>query len=134
LTRNTGKVAAVKKIVPYMLMLWLALMSVGASAHASLGAAHATWHTPGYTTQQTQHHAAAVPTVLATDTTHTDACNHSHCGHGHAAGMLAPHGTSVETDATTALPVSHENWASGPISSNIERPKWPVTTPVVVSL
>lgn len=134
MTNNTGKVAAVKKIMCYLLMVWLALVSVGANAHASIGAAHATWHTHAHTTQKTQHHAAAVPQALSTDTSHADTCNHSHCGHGHAAGMLGHQGTSVETDATAALPVSHANWASGPISSNIERPKWSVTTPAVVSL
>lgn len=130
MTANAGKVLFVKKMACYLLLVWLTLMSGGAYAHAL--------HTHDQSAQVSQSQVQA-PSLAANaapeaDTSHFDSCNHTHCGHGQAAGMLAAQSTPLRTDAKTAAPSSHASWVSSLIASNIERPKWRVTTLVVVSL
>jgi hypothetical protein len=130
LTANAGKVWAVKKMACYLLMVWLTLMSASAFAHAL----H-THDQPAQVSQsQMQAPSLAADAASEADTSHVDSCNHAHCGHGHAVGMLAAQSTTLRTDTRTAAPSSRASWASSLIANDIERPKWYVTTLAVVSL
>jgi hypothetical protein len=135
---NAGKVADVKNLACYLLIVWLALMSAGANAYATTDPEHVAPHTHSHAFQDTHDHTpppdVAIQAPTAQDASHADTCSQSHCGHGHPTGLLAHYGTSVKTDLLTAAPISHPSWASSAITSNIERPKWPFTTPAVVSL
>jgi hypothetical protein len=128
----------VKKLVCYLLIVWLALMAGGANAYATTDAEHVAPHSHDHASEDKHDHTAppdvAMQAPATQDASHADTCSQSHCGHGHATGLLAPHGTSVKTDLLTAAPTSRASWASSAITSNIERPKWPFTTPDVVSL
>jgi hypothetical protein len=128
----------VKKLMCYLLIVWLALMSGGANAHAAKEAAHEASHTHDHPSQKMQSQSAALDisadAVTAADVSHTDTCNQSHCGHGHATGMLTRHNRYANTDVNAVVPTSRESWASSSVTSNIERPKWIFTTPAVVSL
>jgi hypothetical protein len=128
----------VKNLVCYLLIVWLALMSGGANAYVTSDAEHVAPHSHSQASQDTYDHTpppdVAIQAPTAQDASHADTCSQSHCGHGHATGLLAPHGTSVKTDLLTAAPAYQPSWASNAITSNIERPKWPFTTPAVVSL
>ena len=130
MTDNAGKVLLVKKMAFYVLMVWLTLMYGGAYAHAL--------HTHDQSAQvlqsQMQAPSLAEDAAPEADTSHIDSCNHTHCGHGHPAGMLAAQSTTLRTDAKTAAPLSRASWASSLIANTIERPKWRVTTLAVVSL
>ena len=116
-------------------MVWLALVSGGASAHRASDAAHEAMHAAQ----------AQTPSGHSADSTdnadsghvqadHANACNQSQCGHGHGAGLLTPLGTPLKASAATSAPLSRDRWASAALASTIERPKWPFTTPAVVSL
>lgn len=113
-------------------------MSGGANAYVTSDAEHIAPHSHSQVSQDTHDNTPppdlAIQVPTAQDANHADTCSQSHCGHSHAAGLLAPHGTSVKTDLLTAAPTSQPSWASNAITSNIERPKWPFTTPAVVSL
>jgi hypothetical protein len=130
LTANAGKVRFVKKMAFYLLTVWLTLMSGGAYAHAL--------HTHDQSAQVSQSQMQALSLVVyaapEADTSQVDSCNHTHCGHGHAAGMVAAQSTSPKTDAKIAPPSSRASWVSSPIPNNIERPKWLFTTLAVVNL
>ncbi len=45
-----------------------------------------------------------------------------------------PLGACLRVGAAATTPMSRSCWASAAIVNNIERPKWPFTTPAVVSL
>jgi hypothetical protein len=128
----------VKKLVCYLLIVWLALMASGANAYSTSDAEHVAPHAHDHTAQDTHDHQpqldVAIQSPTTQDASHADTCSQSHCGHGHATGLLAPHGTSIKTDRLNAAPTSRASWASSAITANIERPKWPSTTPAVVSL
>ena len=134
MTINAGTVLLVKKMMCHLLIVWLTLMSVGANAHVTSDAAHEVLYTQDQAVHETQNHTTIFDAVTTADSSHADICNQSHCGHGHTAGMLTRHGTCVKTDTVTTVPTSRASWASSTITSNIERPKWPVTTPAVVNL
>lgn len=119
-----------KKLVCYLLIVWLALMAGGANAYATTDAEHVAPHAHDHTAPPD----VAMQAPATQDASHADTCSQSHCGHGHATGLLAPHGTSVKTDLLTAAPTSRASWASSAMISSIERPKWPFITPAVVSL
>ena len=131
---NAGTVRIVKKFICSFLIVWLTFMSVGANAHATNDAAHQAPYTQDYFAQEKQNHVAAFDTASSMDVSHADTCNHSHCGHGHAAGLLTRDGSYGNTDTATQVTSSRTSWASSHIVNNIERPKWPVTTPAVVNL
>ena len=133
-TVNAGTVRVVKTVICNLLMVWLTLMSVGANAHATDDAAHKTFYTHDHSAQEKQHHVAALDTASSVEVSHTDTCNHSHCGHSHAAGLLGQESASGKTDTVTKVPADRASWATSHIVNNIERPKWPVTTPAVVNL
>lgn len=135
---NAVKVAAVKKIVCYLLIVWLTLMSGGANAHATQDAAHKATHAHDHASHSESIQPAAndIPAAQAAkpEATHADVCSQSHCGHSHAAGLVAPHTAFVKSGATNCGPTSSAQWASSALPSSIDRPKWLLTTPTVVSL
>jgi hypothetical protein len=130
LTANAGKVRLVKKMACYLLLAWLTLMSGGAYAHAL----HAHDQPAPVSQSQMQTPSLVLNSAPEAHISQVDSCNHTHCGHGHAVGMLTAQNTNPKTDAKTAPPSSRASWVSSLIASNIERPKWLLTTPAVVSL
>lgn len=117
----------------HLLIVWLVLMSGGSHAHATSDAAHGTGHAHDHSAHLTQNQAAAIDAVTAADAAPAEACNQSHCGHSHTTGVLTQHATSIKTDGLSCAPKFRDSWASSLITSNIERPKWSVTTPAVVN-
>lgn len=109
-------------------------MSVSANAHATRDAAHETFYTHDHAAHDTHTHAATPAEAKAFDASHADTCNQSHCGHSHTAVILTGPRSSVNTDTPAIFPANPTHWASSPTTNNIERPKWLVTTPAVVSL
>ena len=116
----------------------LALMSAGASAHAGHGNVHkvgpkvADVHHSAVQEKQSPEviHGAAI----ATEATHLDTCDHSHCGHAQLAGLLTRDASDWSIDTASNVPTPRTSWATNHITNNIERPKWPATTPAVVNL
>ena len=129
-----------------LMFVWLTLVSAGASAHAVHHSAressvkvvqkavHQAEQPQHGTAQDKQSHAARYDAAAPTEASHADTCDHSHCGHGHAAGLPTPDGSYASTDTAGKAPASRMSHASSDITNNIERPKWPVTTPAVVNL
>lgn len=65
---------------------------------------------------------------------HSESCSLSHCGHGHATGML-PAVPFRLSDVPAGAPLPRaQAWASREQPNTIERPKWVPTTSPVVSL
>ena len=131
---NAGKVVFVKKLVCCLLIMWMALLSLGANAHAAIQTAPAAAHSHDHALLTTQHHEAEADSLAAVDAKHADTCSHSHCGHGYATGIAAGLYAWVKKNATTTAPATRVSWLSSAVTDNIERPKWPVITPAVVSL
>ena len=133
-TYNAGTVGTVKKTVCYLLMMWLALISGVANAHATADVAHAVSHSHDDGLPAPQSQTIDIDAGTTGDSDHADHCNQSHCGHGQISGLVAPYSTSFKIDVLTCAPTSPTSWASSLMTTNIERPKWPVITPAVVSL
>ena len=131
---NAGKVVIVKKLVCCLLIMWMALLSLGANAHAAIQTAPAAAHAHDHASLTTQHHVAAAEGIAAVDVKHADTCSHSHCGHGYATGIAAGLYAWVKNNDPTAAPATRVSWLSSAVTDNIERPKWHRTTPDVVSL
>jgi len=134
----------VKRFICHFLIVWLTLLSGG--AHANADARHEASHaTVAVIALQSAHANMAVTgaVIKAVESTALDApvdqaqcetCSHSHCGHGHTAGML-PTGHTCLTDASRDVVLALETpWLSGELPPTIERPKWSYTTPAVVNL
>ena len=120
------------KLICRLLIVWLALVSGGASAHRASDAAHEAAHAAHTQTFSSPTPASADSDHMQAD--HANACNQSQCGNGHCAGLLMPLGAPQKVAAAASVPLSRGCWASAAIVNNIERPNWPVTTPAVVSL
>ena len=131
---NAGKVVFVKKLVCCLLIMWMALLSLGANAHATIQTAPAAGHSHDHASLTTQHHVAAAEGIAAVDVKHADICSHSHCGHGYATGIAAGLYAWVKNNDPTTAPVTRVSWLSSAVTDNIERPKWHCSTPAVVSL
>ncbi len=131
---NTDKVAAVKKLLCHLLIVWLALMSGGATAHAIEDFAHEAMHAQTHTQHVSQNQAFDSETATTADTNHADTCTQSHCSYGYTTGMLRPYKTCVKADAAVLIPISNLSRAGNPTANTLERPKWLFTTPAVVSL
>lgn len=132
------------RYICHFLIVWLTLLAGG--AHAVADARHEASHaldtavavlsqtaSTALRTAETQ-----APTAqeleASHDKAHAESCNHSHCGHGHATGMLpAPQASLPDACRDMALTRSPQ-WASGEFATHIERPKWSLTTPAVVNL
>jgi hypothetical protein len=138
--RSAGAFAAVsmssvKRLVCHFLIVWLALLSGGAHAHAAADAAQEVGHIAAHAVEAQLAAAEGADGVIAAhEHGHSESCSLSHCGHGHATGMLA----SAEirfSDAAAAAPLPQPpSWASREQPNSIERPKWRFTTPAVVNL
>ena len=136
-----------KKLVCHLLIVWLAFVSGGAGAHAINDVAHtaaqATGHEaanvqpaagPATHTQSAQDGTRNHATVATADTSPADACSQTHCGHGHATGILETQRTFALVDAAASSPATHRRDTGNIIATSIERPNWRFTTPAVVSL
>lgn len=132
-----GKVAAVKNLICHFLIVWMALFAGGVNAHGISDSAHGAEHA-GHAHSTTVDSSVEVSADPANaDRASADivkTCSQSHCGHGHSTGMLMLPSTCIRMDAVTDAPLSSSRWASAAIADNIERPKWPLATPAVVSL
>lgn len=135
-----------------LLIVWLALVSVGANAHTTSDAAHEAFCTHdmpqqpttpaqhmqasqvNQASQATENHVVVLDTVTTGDASHADICNQSQCGHGQTAGMLTRSDRGINPGAAARLSASCTPWASSLLASTIERPKWAVTTHAVVNL
>ncbi len=120
-------------MVCYLLLVWMTLMSIGVNAHVNSYDAHETFHIQDQAFQEAQNQ-ATTDAITPADASHTDICYQSHCGHGHTTGMLNGNGVCIKTDTAATVPTHRASWASSPIACDIERPKWPFTTPAVVNL
>ena len=146
MTTEADTVYSVKTFFFGLMFVWLTLVSAGASAHAVHHSAressvkvvqkavHQAEQPQHGTAQDKQSHAARYDAAAPTEASHADTCDHSHCGHGHAAGLPTLDGSYGHTDSANKLPTPRASWATSHIANNIERPKWPVTTPAVVNL
>lgn len=105
-------------------------MSGAAAAHATVEATHDAGHAVAHALA----HDAGSDETSHTDADHPDTCNQSHCGYGHNPGLFAALKACPKTEAASIAPPASNIWASSGIHNNIERPKWIVTTPAVVSL
>jgi len=125
---------SVKRLVCHFLIVWLALLSGGAHAHAAADAAQELGHMAAHAVEAQRAGAERADTSIAAHEHNCESCSLSHCGHGHTTGLLA----SAElrfSDAGVAAPLpTPASWASCEPADSIERPKWSFTTPAVVNL
>ena len=150
---EAGIFPLVKKLLFGMVFVWLTLMSAGASAHAMHYGGNNNGNNSAYKTEPAHHpanaqenptHAAVHGSALidpalpgaatSAEPSHTEICEHSHCGHAHVVGMPTQNGSHANIDTAGKTPTSRISHASSHVTNNIERPKWPVTTPAVVNL
>ena len=134
MTIKTGMFRAVKKLIYILMLTWLTLMSTGAAAHSVHGGAHNVEHAHHGSADKKQNETLRHSAVESAEASHADTCNHSHCGHGHNAGVLTQYSAYADSDTTRTLVAVRTSAKSSHIAHNIERPKWHATTPVVVSL
>lgn len=139
--RAAGTFAAVsiwfvKRLVCHFLIVWLALLSGGAYAHAAADAAQELSHIAAHAMESQL--AIADGTEARSDAGHdhghSETCSQSHCGHGHTTGMLTTAGLPFSDPVVGAALPSPTFWASREHPNNIERPKWSITTSLVVDL
>ncbi|MGQ2979768.1 MAG: hypothetical protein ACT6Q9_08760 [Polaromonas sp.] len=124
-----------KRFICHFLIVWLALLSGGAHAHAAADAAQELGHIAAHAVEAQLAIAQDAEKSRAThDHGHAETCSLSHCGHGHATGMLPnAHLQLGAAPASAPLP-TQQAWASREQPNSIERPKWAFTTPAVVNL
>jgi hypothetical protein len=127
--------ASVKRLICHFLIVWLALLSGGAHAHAAADAAQEIGHIAAHAVEaQLAGANGADASVAAHEHGHSETCSLSHCGHGHATGLLpTSHLDLSDAPASAPLP-TQQAWASREQPNSIERPKWSFTTPAVVNL
>ena len=125
----------VKRFICHFLIVWLALLSGGAHAHAAADAAQEVDHIAAHAVEaQLAGADGADAPIAAHEHGHSESCSLSHCGHGHATGMLASADIRF-SDAASSTPLpTPPSWASREQPDSIERPKWTITTPAVVNL
>lgn len=127
--------ASVKRLVCHFLIVWLALLSGGAHAHAAADAAQELGHIAAHAIESQLAAAdGGDASIAAHEHSDCENCSLNHCGHGHATGMLAGAGLRF-SDAPAGAPMpTQQAWASREQPNSIERPKWVFTTPAVVNL
>ncbi len=132
-----ASISPVKRFICHFLIVWLALLSGGAHAHAAADAAHEMGHIALHAFELQEVNATVAPGQAekidkAHGHDHTESCSLSHCGHGHVTGML-PAVAFRLSDVPAGAPLPRaQAWASREQPNNIERPKWaPTTSPVV---
>ena len=137
-----------KKLVCYFLIVWLALMAGGANAHTHSADMHSHDVIHAHDHDHDHDHNNSVlanvgETSLLEDASTLDAdyseklnkvhpC-HSHTHH-HAAGLPSCHDMLAVADLPSLTPVFSQRFACTALANDVERPKWPFTTPAVVSL
>lgn len=127
------------RFICHFLIVWLALLSGGAHAHAAADAAHELGHIALHASELQAVNATVAPGQAekidkAQGHDHTESCSLSHCGHGHATCML-PTVPFRLSDVPAGAPLPKANaWASREQPNNIERPKWVHATSSVVNL
>ena len=139
---KTGKVRPVKKLTCYLLIVWLALMSGGVNAHAHSfehhsHEAHNTHdHETNSQAMTDEANTLAEPSRLDNNNIENLTQAHYNQGHSHhhATGLPSSCDVLTEADPPSLKPVFYLALSSSAITNNIERPKWNVTTPAVVSL
>ena len=158
--RNTGKVAAVKKITCYLLIAWLTLMSGGVNAHVHAYEHHS--HQVDQTHDDYLGHDHHLDRDLEIDSVNgskaassefayggddlqanldnAEKVNEAHFSHAHnhSHSHCAYMPTSCNTLAVIDMPgftsFLCQQWVCKTIANNIERPKWLLTTHAVVNL
>ena len=125
----------VKRFICHFLIVWLALLSGGAHAHAAADAAQEVGHIAAHAVEaQLAASDGAGASIATHEHGHSETCSLSHCGHGHATGMLASSDLRFN-DAVAGAPLpALQAWASREQPNSIDRPKWRFTTPAVVNL
>lgn len=127
--------SSVKRLVCHFLIVWLALLSGGAHAHAAADAAQEVGHIAAHAIEaQLAAADGSATSIAAHEHSHSESCSLSHCGHGHATGMLASAELRLSAAGVGAPLPTPPSWASREQPNNIERPKWSFTTPAVVNL
>ena len=115
-------------------MVWLTLVSGGASAQILDSAEHEAWSGQAHAAHGVQALTIDAQTRDSADAGHVDACNQAHCGHCHTNCMFTPRDAFVGADSLAGIPSHSPYWVSHAISDNIDRPKWLSSSPIVVSL
>jgi hypothetical protein len=134
-TFAAGSMGAVKRLVCHFLIVWLALLSGGAHAHAAADAAQELGHIAAHAVEaQLAAADGADGAIAAHDHAHSETCSLSHCGHGHVTGLLASGEFRFSAPNRGAPLPTPTSWASREQPDSIERPKWRFTTPAVVNL
>ena len=130
-----GSMASVRRLICHFLIVWLALLSGGAHAHAAADAAQELGHMAAHALEAQLAGASGLePSGVSHQHEHSESCSLSHCGHGHATGLPpATHPGLSDAPASAPLPTL-QAWASREQPNTIERPKWGFTTPAVVNL
>ncbi|MDP1564669.1 MAG: hypothetical protein Q8L91_00190 [Polaromonas sp.] len=127
--------SSVKRFICHFLIVWLALLSGGAYAHATADAAQELGHIAAHAIEAQLAGAQDTEKSGAThDHGHAETCGQSHCGHGHSTGMLATANLCLSDAAVGAALPTPQTWVSREQAHSIERPKWAFTTPAVVNL
>ena len=125
---------SVRKILCSLLIICMTFMGFSIDAHAAHLATHETFHALNHSVQKQHNNVAAPEATSPLEASAADSCNECHCGHGHTVGLIKSHPTNVSKDAVANAPSFRTTWLTSPSSNDIERPNWPVTTPVVVNL
>ncbi len=131
-----------KKIVCCLLIVWLVLLSGGVNAHEHAADHHSYEATHPHNHSDGEHAAindiSTLGDIVKIDAAPAETLSQAHSGHchnhNHVTGLPLDSGTVAVANPPTPVPVSRHQWTSGPNTSNIDRPKWTVTTPTVVSL
>ena len=135
-----GKITPVKKFVCYLLIVWMTLVAGGANAlaHSADHHAHDALHAHDHSSLAT-----SVESITSQDDFELGAdypeksSQHpsSHCHtHHQVAGLPSCHGMLPVADLPNCAPAFSQRLVSIAFANNIDRPKWAVTTPAVVSL
>ena len=141
------KFGNVKNLVCYLLIAGTALISGGANAHM-LSVDHHSHEVSSASDHEHNGHSheekftAESSNTLADsfklDANNSETLTQAHYSHGHshhhASGLPASCDLLAAIEPQSLKPISYLPFVSSAISNNIERPKWLVTTPPVVSL
>lgn len=141
------KFGNVKNLVCYLLIAGTALISGGANAHMlsvdhhSHEVSSASDHDHndhGHEEKFTAESSDTLADSSKLDANNSETLTHAHYSHGHshhhASGLPASCDLLAAIEPQSLKPISYLPFVSSAISNNIERPKWLVTTPPVVSL
>jgi len=128
-------ISPVKRFICHFMIVWLALLSGGAHAHAATAAAQELGPIAAHAFEaQIGGEEGTEPSGAAHEPGHADTCSLSQCGHSNATGMLSSVPFRL-SDALAGAPLpSAQAWAGREQPNTIERPKWTLTTPAVVNL